>query len=97
MKVANQACKQEETMSRQPGLSDWTALVSTAHAALSVPQARMLALWSDGMALTHSCGRLTGATFLALLMEQKVTPVEQRLPRMGGLHRPMVSADGPRP
>jgi hypothetical protein len=31
------------------------------------------------MALTRSCGRLTGATFLALLMRQTVAPVEQRL------------------
>lgn len=31
------------------------------------------------MALPRSCGRLTGATFLALLMRQTVAPVEQRL------------------
>jgi hypothetical protein len=46
---------------------------------LSVPQARVLALWRDGIALTRSCGRLTVATFLALLMRQKVATVEQRL------------------
>jgi hypothetical protein len=46
---------------------------------LSVPQARVLALWSYGIALTQSCGRLTVATFLALLMGQKVATVEQRL------------------
>jgi hypothetical protein len=46
---------------------------------LSVPQARVLALWSYGIALTRSCGRLTVATFLALLMRQKVATVEQRL------------------
>ena len=46
---------------------------------LSVPQARVLALWSYGIALTRSCGRLTVATFLALLLGQKVATVEQRL------------------
>jgi hypothetical protein len=39
----------------------------------------VLALWSYGIALTRSCGRLTVATFLALLMRQKVATVEQRL------------------
>jgi hypothetical protein len=46
---------------------------------LSVPQARVLALWSYGIALTRSCGRLTVATFLALLLRQKVDTLEQRL------------------
>ena len=31
------------------------------------------------MALPRSCGRLTVATFLALLVQQKVAPGEQRL------------------
>ena len=66
-------------MSRQPGLSEWTDLVSTHMPHLSVPQARVLALWSYGIALTRSCGRLTVATFLALLLRQKVAAVEQRL------------------
>jgi hypothetical protein len=66
-------------MSRQPGLSEWTDLVSTHMPHLSVPQARVLALWSYGIALTRSCGRLTVATFLALLLRQKVATVEQRL------------------
>jgi len=66
-------------MSRQPGLSAWTDLVSMHMPHLSVPQARVLALWSYGIALTRSCGRLTVATFLALLMRQKVATVEQRL------------------
>ena len=66
-------------MSRQPGLSEWIDLVSTHMPHLSVPQARVVALWSYGIALTRSCGRLTVATFLALLMRQKVATVEQRL------------------
>jgi hypothetical protein len=66
-------------MSRQPGLSEWIDVVSTHMPHLSVPQARVLALWSYGIALTRSCGRLTVATFLALLLRQKVDAVEQRL------------------
>jgi hypothetical protein len=66
-------------MSRQPGLSAWSDLVSTPMPHLRVPQARVLALWSYGMALTRSCGRLTVATFVALLMRQKVATVDQRL------------------
>src|SRR4029453_218022 len=66
-------------MSRQPGLSEWIDVVSTHMPHLSVPQARVLAVWSYGIALTRSCGRLTVATFLALLLRQKVDAVEQRL------------------
>src|SRR5687768_10565479 len=79
MKVANPSCMQEHAMSRHHGLSEWTELVSTHMPHLSVPQARVLALWSYGIALTRSCGRLTVATFLALLLGQKVATVEQRL------------------
>jgi hypothetical protein len=71
--------KQEDTMSRQPGLFAWTDLVSTHLSHLSVPQARGLALWSYGIALTRACGRLTVATFLALLLRPKVDAVEQCL------------------
>ena len=66
-------------MSRQPGLSEWTDLVSTHMPHLSVPQARVLALWSSGMARTRADGRLTVTTLLALLMRQKVATVAQRL------------------
>jgi hypothetical protein len=48
-------------------------------AALSKPQATLLALWSFGIACTRSCGRLTVATFLGLLLKQKVANLEQRL------------------
>jgi hypothetical protein len=66
-------------MTRPQGLFEWTTIVSTHMPHLSVPQARVLALWSYGIALTRSCGRLTVATFLALLLGQKVATVEQRL------------------
>jgi hypothetical protein len=46
---------------------------------LSKPQAVVLAMWSYGIAFTRSCGRRTVALFLALLLQQKVGTVEQRL------------------
>ena len=66
-------------MSRQDQLSEWATTVSTNLPQLSKPQATVLALWSFGMAFTRSCGRGTVATFLALLLEQKVASIEQRL------------------
>src|SRR5215468_6973912 len=70
---------QEEAMSRHGGLLSWTAMVSTQMPHLSQPQARVLAWWSYGIVMTRSCGRLTVATFLALLLGRKVATVEQRL------------------
>jgi hypothetical protein len=53
--------------------------VSTNLPQLTKPQATLLALWSFGIACTKCCGRLTVATFLALLLRQKVANIEQRL------------------
>ncbi len=66
-------------MSRQDALSEWTSTVSTNLPHLTKPQAVVLALWSFGIAFTRCCGRVTVATFLALLLERKVASVEQRL------------------
>ena len=66
-------------MSRQGGLLSWTAMVSTQMPHLSQPQARVLALWRYGMAMTRSGGRLTVAAFLALRLGQKVATLAQRL------------------
>ena len=66
-------------MSRQDQLSEWTTSVSTNMPHLSKPQATVLALWSFGIVLTRSCGRGTVATFLALVLNQKLASVEQRL------------------
>lgn len=66
-------------MSRHEGLSQWTECVSTNMPHLSKPQATVLALWSFGVACTRSSGRLTVATFLALLLGATVAAVEQRL------------------
>ena len=66
-------------MTRHSGLSQWTECVSTNLPQLTKPQATVLALWSFGIACTKSCGRFTIATFLALLLRQKVDNLEQRL------------------
>ena len=66
-------------MTRHDRLSQWTDCVSTNMPHLTKPQATLLALWSFGIACTRSCGRLTVATFLALLLRQKVANLEQRL------------------
>ena len=66
-------------MSRHDGLSQWTDCVSTNMPHLTKPQATVLALWSFGIACTRLCGRGTVATFLALLLGQKVANIEQRL------------------
>ncbi len=66
-------------MSRQDALSEWTTTVSTNLPQLTKPQATVLALWSFGIAFTRCCGRGTVATFLALLRDQKVATLEQRL------------------
>jgi hypothetical protein len=66
-------------MARHDGLSQWTDCVSTNMPHLTKPQATVLALWSFGIACTRSCGRSTVATFLALLLHQKVANIEQRL------------------
>jgi hypothetical protein len=66
-------------MSRPEQLSEWTTTVSTSMPHLTKPQATVLALWSFGIAFTRCCGRSTVATFLALLLTQKLASVEQRL------------------
>jgi hypothetical protein len=45
---------------------------------LSAPQARLLAWWSFGIAHTRSCGRVTVAVFLALLLAEGANRIELR-------------------
>ena len=66
-------------MSRQDGLSQWIATVSTQMPHLSRPQARVLALWSFGMVVTQSCGLTTVAAFLALLLGKRPGTLRQQL------------------
>jgi len=46
---------------------------------LSVPQATVLALWSFGMVISHSCGLTSVSSSLALLMDIKENSVRQRI------------------
>lgn len=66
-------------MTRHDPLAQWTACVSTNMPHLTKPQATVLALWSFGIACTRSCGRGTVATFLALLLNEPLANLEQRL------------------
>jgi hypothetical protein len=66
-------------MSRQDGLSQWIATVSTQLPHLSRPHARVLALWSYGMVLAQSCGLTTVATVLALLLHTSPQTLRQQL------------------
>lgn len=66
-------------MTHRDALSEWTTCVSSNLPHLSQAQATVLALWSFGIACTRTCGRLTVATFLALLTGQKGANLEQRL------------------
>ena len=66
-------------MPHAEGLWQWIESVSKNLPELSKPQAEVLGMWSYGIAHTQNCGRLTVATFLALVMEEKVANVEQRL------------------
>ena len=66
-------------MSRQDGVSQWTATVSTQLPHLSRPQARVLALWSYGIVLTQCCGLTTVAVFLAGLGGEREATLRERL------------------
>ncbi len=60
-------------------VSQWTATVSRQLPHLSRPQARVLALWSLGMVLAHSCGLSQVSALLALLLGQQEETLRQRL------------------
>jgi len=54
-------------MSRQGGVSQWIAEVSSRFGVLTPAQTRLLAYWSYGMVLTQSCGLTTVSMFLSTL------------------------------
>lgn len=66
-------------MTRQDGLSQWIATVSTHLAHLSKPQATVLGLWSFGMVMTQSCGLTSVAVFLAAVLGCQEAALRQRL------------------
>lgn len=63
---------------RHSGVSHWEQVVSTAFPHFSRPFARGLAWWRCGIAQIRGCGRRSVAMWFALLLDLKVTTVEQR-------------------
>jgi len=66
-------------MSRQGGVSQWIAEVSSRFGVLTPAQARVLAYWSYGMVLTQSCGLTTVAVFLSTLLGTRYDAQRQQL------------------
>ena len=66
-------------MSRRDGVSDQTEELANRMPHLTKPQVVLLAMWSYGNALPRTSGRRTVSVFLALLLEQRVGTIEQRL------------------
>lgn len=62
-----------------PAYRDWRRTVTQNMPHLSKPQAIGLALWSFGIALTHSCGLSTVSGFLAELLSKPDNSVRQQL------------------
>ena len=60
-------------------VSQWNAIVSRSLPHLSRPQALVLALWSLGMVLAHSCGLSQVSVVLAMILGQPEATLRQRL------------------
>jgi hypothetical protein len=57
---------------------EWTSVICTHLRQLSLPQARVLALWSLGMVLARSCALTAVAVFLAAWLHRKDNTVQQQ-------------------
>jgi len=66
-------------MSRHNALYDWTAAVTSHFPHLSKPQAAVLALWSFGIVLAHSCGLSAVANVLHSLLGCSWNTTRERL------------------
>jgi hypothetical protein len=66
-------------MSRHDPLYDWTDEIATQFPHLSKPQATVLALWSFGIVLAHSCTLPAVAHMLSPLLGRCYNTVRQRL------------------
>jgi hypothetical protein len=71
--------QQVEKMPYPTELDYWTEEVSTEFAQLSRTQAKVLALYSYGMAMTQHSGQTIVSTFLGLLLGQSIANLRQRL------------------
>jgi hypothetical protein len=82
-------------------VEQWTAEVSERLPQLSKPQAAVLAAWSLGMVVAHSCALTAVAGILAALLGGKPNSLRQRLrefcypvERKRGQHRQAVTVEG---
>ena len=66
-------------MLRRNPLDDWTQTLATHFPHLSKPQVAVLALWSFGMVLAHSCGLTAVATALVPLLNSPLNTLRERL------------------
>lgn len=66
-------------MPSTPELDTWIGEVSSEFNELSPSQARVLAWYSYGMAMTRQCGQTVVSLFLALLLEMSWVNLRQRL------------------
>jgi len=66
-------------MRTHPSLKSWVAIVTRKMPHLSKPQAKVLAMWSFGIAITQSSGLTTVSGFLAKLLGIKENTMRQRL------------------
>lgn len=63
----------------QTGFDQWLVSIRTHLPHLSKPQATVLALWSFGMVLAHSCALTAVSTFLAAGLRRQEQTVRQQL------------------
>ncbi len=66
-------------MSCRRAVYQWTTVVTTQLPQLSQPQVTVLALWSLGLVLAHSCALSAVATLWAVGVERKANPGRQQL------------------
>src|SRR6266481_9364062 len=66
-------------MSCHPRVTEWTQTIQAPLPHLSKPQATVLALWSLGMVLAHSCALTAVSAFLATWLGRKANTVRQQL------------------
>ena len=66
-------------MSCRRAVYQWTTVVTTQLPQLSQPQVTVLALWSLGLVLAHSCALSAVATLWAVGLERKANPGRQQL------------------
>lgn len=75
---------------------EWLRLIIKKMPHLSKPQAKVLGMWSFGIAITNYCGLSTVAVFLAQMLEQPENTLRERLRQWyrGGVEKKGRKRDG---